>query len=114
MDTEPLIMAALSGITPKPEALYSTAENGADYIVFNDSDSRPALFGDGVDQIWQSTVQVHYFTKSNPKANTKAIRIALRNAGFVLSSQYRTFESDTGYYHTIIEATITGASDMEE
>ena len=113
METSQLLMDALSGLNLPVSALKYTG-NATEYIVVNDADVRPVLFGDGIDQVWKATVQVHYFTKTNPKIKTKSIRIALRDAGFVLSSQYRTFESDTGYYHTIIEATITDASDTEE
>lgn len=114
MDTEPLIIAALSGITPKPEALHSTAENGADYIVFNDSDNRPAYYEDDTDGMWVATVQIHYFTRGNPRAKTKEIRNALRKADFSILSTVRLYEKDTGYTHTVIEASIEGAKELEE
>lgn len=116
MNVNPLIISALStfsmpvcpDILKTDDPLYAP---GCDYITFNYADERHALNADDTDILDETTVQVHYFTKGNPIANKKAIRKALRSAGFLIQSTSQLYENDTGYYHVVIYAAIEGFID---
>ena len=113
MNTNPLIISALSAIGIPVEPLKYTGY-ATEYIVFNDADNRATGFANDEDVQETAWVQVHYFTKTNPKVKAKQIRKALRNAGFIYLSKSESYEDDTGFYHTIIEARITAASETQE
>lgn len=85
----------------KPDVYRGKAE---EYIVFNVPDERPALSGDDLDLVDEITVQVHYYTKSNPNPTKKKIRRLLRLGGFVITSTNQFYEDDTGYTHVVVTA----------
>src|SRR5665647_1178749 len=101
MNVNPTIKAALASLAP----VYPNHYDGAatDYITFNYSDERPALRADDTDTDDETTVQVHYFTKSDPQTNKKAIRRLLRAAGFTIISTQELYESDTKFTHIVVE-----------
>lgn len=114
MNTRPILKAALENIgVPVVAGVYQgTAE---EYIVYNDSDNRPAAYADDTD-IWdEATVQVHYYTRT-PDADMRAkIKSRLRKAGFTITGHYGpTFESDTKFYHLTVTAWIDGPIETEE
>lgn len=110
MNVNPIIISALSSLNLPVTANFY--EGTADeYIAFNYADERPALRADDTDIYDETTVQVHYFTKCNPQTNKKAIRKALRGAGFTILSTSEFYESDTGYVHIVVEAWISGVID---
>ena len=82
-----------------------------EYIVFNYADERPIISGNDTDLIDRTTIQVHYFTKSNPQPNKKEIRRLLRTAGFIIISTAEFYEEDTRYTHVVVEAEIDGQID---
>ena len=110
MNINPLVMSALEPLSlpVSPNVYNGTA---TEYLVFNYSDERPALYADDSDELDTTTIQVHYFTKGNPQANKKAIRKRLRAAGFTILSTAEFYESDTQYTHIVIEAWIEGSVD---
>jgi len=110
MNANPLIVSALSPLNMpvEPNVYLGTA---AEYIVFNYVLEDSALFADDTDINDETTIRVNYFTKSNPKANTKIIRRLLREAGFSIASTQELYESDTAYTHVIIEVNISGVID---
>ena len=110
MNVNPLIISALTPLSlPVSPDVYSGSATS--YITFNYADERPAFNADDTDILDETTVQVHYFTKGNPIANKKAIRKALRSAGFLIQSTSQLYENDTGYYHVVIYAAIEGFID---
>lgn len=111
MNINPLVISALTpilGVAPSPNVYTGTA---ASYITFNYADERPLLNADDTDIYDETVIQVHYFTKSNPQTNKKAIRKALRSAGFLIQNTQELYESDTGYTHVIVYAAIEGVID---
>lgn len=116
MNVNPLIESALSSfnIPVCPDVLKTDDplyKPGGDYVVYNYADERPAFNADDTDTLDETTVQVHYFTKGNPIPNKKAIRKALRSAGFLIQSTSQLYENDTGYYHVVVYAAIEGFVD---
>ena len=107
MNVNPLIISALSSLNISVSAnnYIGTAE---EYITFNYADERPVLYTDDVDELDETTIQVHYFTKGNPQVNKKSIRRLLRQAGFSIQSTQEFFETDTGYTHVVVYAVIDG------
>lgn len=79
-----------------------------DHIVYNYADERPVIYRDDTDTEDETTVQVHYFTKSNPEKMKRTIRRLLRQGGFCIISTQQYYENDSGYNHVIMEAYITG------
>lgn len=110
MNVNPMVTAAIAslGIPVVPNVYTGTATN---YITFNYADERPALRADDTDILDETTIQVHYFTRSNPQDNKKAIRRLLRAAGFTIQSTQELYESDTEYFHVVVYAWIEGAVD---
>lgn len=110
MNVNPIVISALTplGLPVSANVYTGTA---TDYITFNYADERPIVSADDTDILDATTIQVHYFTKSNPQANKKAIRKALRSAGFAIQSTQEIYENDTGYTHVIIYAWIDGFVD---
>ena len=108
MNINSIVISALSSLSlPVAANVYTgTAE---EYITFNYADERPALRADDTDILDETTIQVHYFTRSNPQTNKKAIRRLLRAAGFTIQSTQEIYESDTGYFHIVVYAWVEGA-----
>ena len=111
MNVNPLLDEALTPllIPVYPDHYIPPPSGGVDeYIVYNYADERPILRGGGVDIADETTVQVHYFTLGDPMPLKKTIQTALRGAGFTIQSIQQMYESDTHYYHVIVEAYICG------
>lgn len=111
MNVNPILITALTpilGVAPSPNVYTGTA---IDYITFNYADERPEVSADDTDILDSTTIQVHYFTKGNPQTNKKAIRKALRSAGFSIISTSEIYESDTTYTHIVVYAWIDGVID---
>lgn len=107
MNVNSIIETALTSLSlPVYADVYVGAAD--EYIVFNYADERPALRADDNDELDETVVQVHYFTRTNPLLNKKAIRKALRTAGFTIVSTSEFYESDTKFYHVVVEAYIEG------
>jgi len=110
MNVNPIVTSALSSLElPVFPNVYDGTK--AEYITFNYSDERPAVRADDEDILDETTIQVHYFTKTNPQSMKKAIRKALRAAGFSIISTQEFYESDTKYYHVVVEAYVEGIID---
>lgn len=107
MNINPIVIAALTslGLPVEPNAYVGAADS---YITFNYADERPSLRADDTDQLDETTIQVHYFTRSNPQTNKKAIRRLLRAAGFTIQNTVEIYESDTKLNHVIVYAWIEG------
>lgn len=107
MNINPTVIAALTSLALP---ISANKYNGVatDYITFNYSDERPALRTDDVDENDETTIQVHYYTKSDPQTNKKAIRRLLRAAGFSIINTSEFYEPDTQYNHIVVEAWIEG------
>ena len=110
MNVNVTVITALSSLSLP---VHANAYNGTadEYITFNYADERPVVRADDTDILDETTIQVHYFTRSNPQTNKKAIRRLLRAAGFTIQSTQERHESDTNYTHVIVYATIDGAID---
>lgn len=110
MNINPTIIAALTSLNLP---VHANVYNGtaSEYITFNYADERPALNADDEDILDETTIQVHYFTRSDPQTNKRAIRRLLRAAGFTIQSTQELYESDTGYTHVVVYAWIEGAVD---
>ncbi len=113
MNVFPLIETALASlnIPLKPEVYKGTAQ---EYIAFNYSDERPVLSADDNDQLDETTVQVHYFTKGDPHTTKAKIRRLLHAAGFNIISTQQFYEEDTQYRHVVVEASIDGEINDQE
>ena len=110
MNINSIVTNALSSLgLPVAASVYNG--NADEYITFNYADERPALRADDTDILDETTIQVHYFTRSNPQTNKKAIRRLLRIAGFTIQSTQEFYESDTDYFHVVVYAYIEGAID---
>lgn len=110
MNVNPIIIGALCSL--KMPVVPNNYEGDADeYIAFNYADERPIISGNDTDLIDRTIVHVHYFTKSNPQQNKKAIRRLLRAAGFTIISTAEFYEDDTRYTHVVVEAEIDGQID---
>lgn len=110
MNINALVINALSSL-PIPVSVNVYNGTADEYVVFNYADERPVLRADDTDILDETTIQVHYFTRSNPQDNKKAIRRLLRAAGFTIQSTQELYESDTGYFHVVVYAYIDGAID---
>lgn len=111
MNVNPIMITALTpilGAAPSPNVYTGTA---TEYITFNYADERPALNADDTDIYDETVVQVHYFTKGNPQTNKKAIRKALRSAGFSIQNTQEFYEADTKYTHVVVYVAIDGVID---
>lgn len=107
MNVNSMIITAFASLNlPVSANVY---EGSADeYITFNYADERPVLSADDVDQLDETTIQVHYFTRGNPQTNKKSIRRLLRAAGFTIISTSEFYETDTKFIHIVVEAWIEG------
>jgi len=110
MNINSLIGTALA---PLALPVYANFYEGTadEYIVFNYADERPALRADDNDELDETVIQVHYFTKTNPQSHKRNIRKYMRAAGFTIMSTSEFYESDMKYFHVIIEAWIEGSND---
>lgn len=109
MNVNPLILSALTSLSPIPIEPNRYKGTATTYIVFNYADERPVVSGNDYDLIDTTTVQVHYFTKGNPQTNKKAIRRLLRAAGFTIINTQEFYETETEYNHVVVECEIDGA-----
>lgn len=105
--------AVINALSSLKLPVHANVYNGAEdeYITFNYADERPVVRADDTDIYDETTIQVHYFTRSNPQPNKKAVRRLLRAAGFTIQSTSEFYESDTGYFHVVVYAWIEGAID---
>lgn len=110
MNVNQLIIDSLASMNLP--VVCGTYEGAAtEYIAFNYADERPAIYNDDVDELDETTVQVHYFTTANPQTNKKTIRRLLRAGGFSIQSTSDIDEiDDQGVmtHHVIIYAWIEG------
>lgn len=113
MNVNPILMQCLKDIAPVRPDFYRLPdrEKPDKCITFAYEDERPAFCADDMDLYDITTVQVHLFTKSNPQPDKKLVRRALREAGFTMQSTQDYYESDTGYHHVVVSATIEGFID---
>lgn len=110
MNVNSLITTALSSTSlPVVADVYDGTAN--QYIVFNYADERPVVRADDLDLIDETSVQIHYYTRTNPLALKKEIRRLIRDAGFTIQSTQQFYETDTKFHHVVIEAWIEGAID---
>jgi hypothetical protein len=107
MNVNSTVVTALTslGLPIEANAYDGTA---AEYIVFNYADERPTVYADDVDILDETVIQVHYFTRTNPQTNKKAIRRLLRAAGFTIGPTSEFYESDTKFNHVVVSAWIEG------
>lgn len=110
MNVNSIVISALTSLAiPVVANVYTgTAES---YVVFNYADERPALRADDTDQLDETIIQVHYFTRLSPLVNKKTIRRLLRVAGFTIINTSEFYESDTAFTHVVVEAWIDGANE---
>ena len=108
MNINAIVITALSSLSIP---VHANVYNGTadEYITFNYADERPVVRADDTDILDETTIQVHYFSRSNPQTNKKAIRRLLRAAGFTIQSTQEMYESDTEYFHVVVYAWIEGA-----
>lgn len=110
MNINPTIIAALASLSmPVAPNVYDGQAD--EYITFNYADERPEIYANDTDISDATYVQVHYFTRSDPQINKKAIRRLLRAAGFTIYDTSEIYESDTKFTHVIVSAWIEGEVD---
>ena len=110
MNVNVTVISALSSLNlPTYANVYTGTAD--EYITFNYADERPVVRADDTDILDETTIQVHYFTRGDPSTNKKAIRRLLRAAGFTIISTSEFYESDTNYFHIVVEAWIEGVID---
>lgn len=110
MNINTMVINALESLNlPTHANVYNGTAD--EYLVFNYADERPVVRADDEDILDETIIQVHYFTKSDPQANKKAIRRLLRVAGFTIQSTQEIYENDTGFFHVVVYAYIEGAID---
>ena len=107
MNVNPIIIAGLASLGLPIEPDHYEGDS-TDYITFVYADERPDVFADDTDTFDITSMQIHYFTKSDPEDNIKAIRRLLRVVGFAISNTQRFYEDDTGYNHIVVECWIDG------
>ncbi|MBQ3603948.1 MAG: hypothetical protein IJA02_08920 [Clostridia bacterium] len=123
MNINKLVIECLKPINmPVCPGNYTGKKN--EYIVFNYAGERPVIFGDNIDLIDITSVQVHCFTEQNPQKIKKRIRRCLRSGGFIITDteeisakeEFRTSASkpQRNYIHIIISAEIEGVINDEE
>lgn len=113
MNVNPLIEQALDGIgcPVSPIIFDGDADTYITYYTMSEADEE---FADDVAIGAGTEATVNVFSKSNFKSLVKEVRKRLRQAGFsVLPSGLELFESETGYYHVVIEIYIEGLEDEE-
>lgn len=110
MNVNAMVINALASLSLPVHANVYNGE-AEEYVTFNYADERPALRADDTDILDETTIQVHYFTRTDPSTNKKTIRRLLRAAGFTIQSTQELYESDTGYFHVVVYAYIEGAID---
>ena len=108
MNINSIVVNALSPLE-MPVAFNVYSGSADEYVTVNYADERPEVNADDEDILDVTTIQVHYFTKTNPQANKKAIRKALRAVDFSIQSTQELYESDTGFTHVVVYAVIFGA-----
>ena len=113
MNAFPIMYEALSGLGV-PVYPYFASGSGAEYIAFLESSNGPEDFADNEAQVDLVTVQVHYFTKRDPSGTARAIRRALRRAGFLIQNTESLHEHDPPLFHTVIEAELYGLAEEQE
>ena len=105
MNVNSQVITALTSLSiPVAADVYEGAAD--EYITFNYADERPVVRADDADILDETTIQIHYFTRANPLAMKKRIRHMLRSAGFTIQNTQQFYESDTKYYHVVVEAWI--------
>lgn len=110
MNVNQLIIDSLTSLN-LPTVCGTYEGDATEYITFNYADERPAIYNDDVDELDETTVQVHYFTTANPQTNKKIIRRLLRAGGFSIQSTSDIDEIDDQgamTHHVIIYAWIEG------
>jgi hypothetical protein len=107
MNVNPLVISALSSLN-LPVSFGKYEGTAEEYIVFNYADERPVLRADDTDLLDETSIQVHYFTRTNPQTTKKSIRRLLRLAEFTIINTQEFYEDDTKYNHVVVEAQIEG------
>ena len=107
MTVDSLIVSALSSLSLPVYADVYTGDE-ADYITFNYADERPALRADDTDIYDETTIQVHYFTKSIQTQQRKPFGGYYARVALLIISTSQFYEDDTKYRHVVVEAWIEG------
>lgn len=108
-----LACTALLSTLTIPVVVDSYKGTATEYVVINQVDNRPDVYGDNEDIADVTIIRANYFIIGKPRY-IKAIRRLLRAAGFTIASTQELYESETGYTHVIVEAAIEGVINDEE
>lgn len=113
MNISPLILQALSDMgCPVTAPPYKGKSES--YIVYEETDNRPAYYADDCDQWVRITVRVHCYSRRSIRSMAAGIRSRLRAVGFTILSTDSSFESEVGMYHGAVDAWIDGPSEESE
>lgn len=96
--------------------VHSDVEDNGDeeYIIYNYVSEPFENFSDNIPENDYTNLQLHYFSKKNPHATKKRIANLLFTAGFDVAIGATVFETDTKYYHTVMDIGIDGVIDFTE
>lgn len=107
MNVNSLIISALASLSI-PVVADAYSGTATEYITFNYSDERPVNYADDEDINESATIQVHYFTKTNPLVKKETIKTLLKAAGFVYINTENLYETDTEFRHIIVSVWTEG------
>lgn len=81
------------------------------YIVINIFDERPAVCGDGDDEVFSVMLDVDLWCRSDPTEYKKKIRKILRKQNYAIQSINNFYEDKVDYYHTVFRCEIEREAD---
>ncbi len=111
MNVNSQVITALTSLSiPVAADVYEGAAD--EYITFNYADERPAVRADDADILDETTIQIHYFTRTNPLTKKLSIRNLMRAAGFNIQNTQQFYESDKKLYHVVLEVWIEGSTEV--
>lgn len=77
-------------------------KNYDQYIIVYFLDQYGGLFADDEEIETIHSIQISLFTRLDFEETTKSIKKLLKAIGFMRTSEYESYENQTGYYHKVI------------
>jgi len=79
-----------------------TDKNYQQYIIVTEYNQQGQLYADDEEIVTSHYIQISLFTKLNYVETVKQIKELLKPFGFIRTSEFESFENQTGYYHKVI------------
>lgn len=89
-------------------------QNYNEYIIVYFLNESGVLFADDKEIATSHSIQLSLFTRLNFEETTKQIKALLGGIGFTRTSEFESYENQTGYYHKVIRFSYVIETEDEE